>query len=68
MRLKPEPCLSPEEYDALSRIDLHTLVQRVFVELTGKPFLDNWHDRRRHRGAARVSHRQLLMGGSARAH
>lgn len=40
---KPELILTPEEYDAFTRLDFWIFVQRVFVELTGEPFLDNWH-------------------------
>ena len=40
---KPDFTLSVEEYDAMTRIDFWIFVQRVFVELTGEPFLDNWH-------------------------
>ena len=40
---KPEFHLSPEEYDAITRLDFWVFVQRVFVELTGEPFLDNFH-------------------------
>ena len=44
MRLSPtEFTLTPEEYDALTRVDFWIFVQRVFLELTGRPFLDNWH-------------------------
>ena len=35
--------LTPEEYDALTGIDFWTFVQRVFDELTGEPFQDNFH-------------------------
>ena len=35
--------LSPEEFDVLTRIDFWIFTQRVFAELTGEPFLDNWH-------------------------
>lgn len=35
--------LTPEEYDALTRLDFWIFVQRVFVELTGEPFQDNFH-------------------------
>ena len=35
--------LSVDEYDALTRIDFWIFVQRVFVELTGEPFQDNFH-------------------------
>ena len=40
---KPESTLTPEEYDAITRLDFWTFTQRVFVELTGGPFQDNWH-------------------------
>jgi predicted phage terminase large subunit-like protein len=35
--------LSPEEYDAITRLDFWTFVQRVFAELNGQLFADNWH-------------------------
>ena len=35
--------LNPEEYEALTRIDFWMFLQRVFVELTGEPFQDNFH-------------------------
>ena len=36
--------ISPEEYDALTRVDLNVFVERVFVELNGStPYLDNFH-------------------------
>ncbi len=35
--------LAPAEYDAITRLDFWTFVQRVFAELTGEPFADNWH-------------------------
>ncbi len=38
-----EPTLSPEEYDAISRVDFWTFTQRVFAEQGGGPFEDNWH-------------------------
>lgn len=40
---KPDFALTPEEYDAATRLDFWAFVQRVFVELTGEPFQDNWH-------------------------
>ena len=40
---KPEFRLTPEEYDELTRLDFWMFVQRVFAELTGEPFLDNFH-------------------------
>ena len=43
MSPKPEFRLTPEEYDAITRLDFWVFVQRVFVELTGEPFLDNFH-------------------------
>lgn len=43
MNPKPEFRLSPEEYDAITRLDFWVFVQRVFAELTGEPFLDNFH-------------------------
>ena len=39
----PQFTLSLEEYDATTRLDFWTFTQRVFVELTGGPFQDNWH-------------------------
>ena len=38
-----DPSLSLVEYDAITRLDFWTFVQRVFVELNGEPFADNWH-------------------------
>ncbi len=35
--------LDPEEYDALTRIDFWVFVQRVFAELTGDVFDNNFH-------------------------
>jgi len=35
--------LAPDEFDALSRLDFWVFVQRVFAELTGEPFADNFH-------------------------
>jgi predicted phage terminase large subunit-like protein len=35
--------LTPEEYDALTHLDFWVFVQRVFAELTGEPFQDNFH-------------------------
>ena len=35
--------LSAEEYDAFTRLDFWIFVQRVFAELTGELFQDNWH-------------------------
>lgn len=43
MAPEPETFLSPEEYDAISRLDFWTFLQRVVAELTGEPFMDNWH-------------------------
>jgi len=40
---KPELTLDPVEYDALTRLDFWIFVMRVFVELTGETFDDNWH-------------------------
>lgn len=37
------PTLTVEEYDAFTRLDFWTFVNRVFAELTGETFLDNWH-------------------------
>jgi hypothetical protein len=37
---KPDFTLSPEEYDAITRLDFWTFTQRVFVELTGGLFQD----------------------------
>ena len=35
---------SPQEYDALTRLDFNVFVERVFVELNGStPYLDNFH-------------------------
>lgn len=35
---------SPEEFDALTRIDFNVFVERVFVELNGNtPYIDNFH-------------------------
>jgi predicted phage terminase large subunit-like protein len=35
---------SREEFDALTRVDFNTFVERVFVELNGsEPYADNWH-------------------------
>lgn len=39
----PEARLTPEEYDAMTRLDFWIFVQRVFLELTGETFQDNWH-------------------------
>lgn len=41
--LKPDLTLTPEEYDAVTRLDFWIFVQRVFTELTGETLLDNWH-------------------------
>lgn len=41
MSLKPAFSLTPEEYDAITRLDFWEFVQRVFAELTGEQFLDN---------------------------
>ncbi|WP_431285051.1 hypothetical protein ACQW02_09755 [Humitalea sp. 24SJ18S-53] len=35
--------LTPQEFDAMTRLDFSVFVQRVFVELTGEPFADNFH-------------------------
>lgn len=35
--------LTPEEYDAFTRLDFWVFVQRVFAELTGETFSDNFH-------------------------
>lgn len=43
MSRKPEFRLTPEEYDAITRLDFWVFVQRAFAELTGEPFLDNFH-------------------------
>lgn len=43
MYRNPELILDPIEYDAITRLDFWIFVQRVFVELTGEPFDDNWH-------------------------
>ena len=33
-----------EEFDALTRLDFNSFVERVFVELNGsEPYSDNWH-------------------------
>ena len=40
---KPDFTLAVEEYDAMTRLDFWTFTQRVFFELTGGHFLDNWH-------------------------
>jgi len=35
---------SPDEFDAITRVDFNTFVERVFVELNGsEPYLDNFH-------------------------
>ena len=35
---------SPEEFDALTRLDFNMFVERTFVELNGStPYLDNFH-------------------------
>jgi len=35
---------SPQEYDALTRLDFNVFVERVFVELNGSaPYMDNFH-------------------------
>lgn len=39
----PEISLSSDDYDAFTRLDFWVFVQRVFAELTGEPFQDNWH-------------------------
>src|ERR1700716_1829439 len=35
--------LTPEEFDALTRLDFWMFVQRAYAELSGEPFLDNFH-------------------------
>jgi predicted phage terminase large subunit-like protein len=35
--------LTPEDFDAFTRLDFWVFVQRVFVELSGEPFQDNFH-------------------------
>lgn len=35
--------LAPDEFDALSRLDFWIFLQRVFAELTGEQFADNFH-------------------------
>lgn len=35
--------LTPKEFDALTRLDFWIFAQRVFAELTGETFSDNWH-------------------------
>ena len=40
---KHEFTLSHEEYDAITRLDFWTFLQRVYVEVSGEPFQDNWH-------------------------
>ena len=40
---KPDFILSQQEYDALTRIDFWIFAQRVFAELKGENFDDNWH-------------------------
>ena len=40
---KPEFTLATGEYDAITRLDFWTFTQRVFAELTGETFQDNWH-------------------------
>lgn len=40
---KPDFSIDPEEYDTFTRLDFWVFVQRVFVELTGEAFQDNWH-------------------------
>ncbi len=40
---KPEFTLDIAEYDAITRLDFWTFTQRVFAELTGELFQDNWH-------------------------
>lgn len=39
----PDAPLSLEEFNAITRLDFWTFVQRVFAELNGIPFDDNWH-------------------------
>lgn len=39
----PDASLSLGEYNSVTRVDFWTFVQRVFVELNGEPFADNWH-------------------------
>lgn len=43
MLQKHDVALSVEEFDAITRLDFWAFVQRVFAELTGEPFQDNWH-------------------------
>ena len=40
---KPDPTLTPEEYDALTRLDFWVFAQRTFTELTGELLDDNFH-------------------------
>ena len=40
---KPEFSLSPEEYDAITRLNFWIFVQRVFAELTPDTYIDNYH-------------------------
>lgn len=40
---KPDLNLDPDQYDAFTRLDFWLFVQRVFTELTGESFEDNWH-------------------------
>ena len=35
--------LAPDEFDVITRLDFWVFVQRVFVELTGESFEDNFH-------------------------
>lgn len=43
MLQSPDTSLPLDEYDAITRLDFWTFVQRAFAELTGEPFADNWH-------------------------
>lgn len=43
MLQSPDASLPLAEYDAITRLDFWTFVQRVFAELNGEPFADNWH-------------------------
>ena len=55
--------LTPEEYDALTGIDFWTFVQRVFAELTGEPFQDNFHIQKL---CAEVDRIPTVRGGEGR--
>jgi predicted phage terminase large subunit-like protein len=35
--------LTPDEFDPITRLDFWAFTQRVFTELTGEPFADNFH-------------------------